>query len=120
MSTPHTWEWCSSTRPLLRCAPHPVGARGCPRSPSPGGVGQATGRPRPHAYRVHLARTGGHRRADHIGLPGWDNLRYEVTEDPSPGNDGSRWQHTPNLGVHHATMSASGDLLIGRTTCARS
>ena len=44
---------------------------------------------------------------------GWDNLRYEVTEDPSPGNDGSRWQHTPNLGVHHATMSASGDLLIG-------
>ena len=51
---------------------------------------------------------------------GWDNLRYEVTEDPSPGNDGSRWQHTPNLGVHHATMSASGDLLIGENHLTRS
>ena len=31
-------------------------------------------------------------------LRGWDNLRYEVTEEPSPGNDGSRWSHTPSLG----------------------
>lgn len=44
---------------------------------------------------------------------GWDNLRYEVTEDPSLGSDGSRWSHTPSLGIHHATMSASGDLMIG-------
>ncbi len=44
---------------------------------------------------------------------GWDNLRYEVTEDPSPGTDGSRWSHTPSLGIHHATISASGDVMVG-------
>jgi hypothetical protein len=45
-------------------------------------------------------------------LRGWDNLRYEVTEEPSPGNDGSRWSHTPSLGIHHAWMSAAGDAVI--------
>ena len=28
-------------------------------------------------------------------LRGWANLRYEVTEEASPGNDGGRWSHTP-------------------------
>ena len=32
-------------------------------------------------------------------LRGWDHVRYEVTEDPSPGADGSRWSHTPTLGL---------------------
>jgi len=45
-------------------------------------------------------------------LRGWDNLRYEVTEEPSVGNDGSRWSHTPSLGIHHAWTSASGDAVI--------
>jgi hypothetical protein len=45
-------------------------------------------------------------------LRGWDNLRYEVTEDPSPGCDGSRWSHTPSLGIHHTWTSASGDAVI--------
>jgi len=45
-------------------------------------------------------------------LRGWDNLRYEVTEDPSPGNDGSRWSYTPSLGLHHAWTSAAGDAVI--------
>jgi hypothetical protein len=45
-------------------------------------------------------------------LRGWDNLRYEVTEEPSTGNDGSRWSHTPSLGIHHAWTSASGDAVI--------
>jgi len=45
-------------------------------------------------------------------LRGWDNLRYEVTEEPSPGNDGSRWSHTPSLGIHHAWTSAGGDVVI--------
>ena len=45
-------------------------------------------------------------------LRGWDNLRYEVTEEPSPGNDGSRWSHTPSLGIHHAWISAGGDAVI--------
>jgi len=45
-------------------------------------------------------------------LRGWDNLRYEVTEEPSPGSDGSRWSHTPSLGIHHSWTSASGDAVI--------
>ncbi len=45
-------------------------------------------------------------------LRGWDNLRYEVTEEPSPGCDGSRWSHTPALGIHHTWTSASGDAMV--------
>ena len=45
-------------------------------------------------------------------LRGWDNLRYEVTEEPSRGCDGSRWSHTPRLGIHHTWTSASGDAVI--------
>ena len=45
-------------------------------------------------------------------LRGWDKLRYEVTEEPSPGTDGSRWSHTPSLGIHHTWTSASGDAVV--------
>jgi len=45
-------------------------------------------------------------------LRGWDSLRYEVTEEPSPGNDGSRWSYTPSLGIHHAWTSAGGDAVV--------
>ena len=45
-------------------------------------------------------------------LRGWDNLRYEVTEEPSAGSDGSRWSHTPSLGIHHTWTSASGDAVV--------
>lgn len=45
-------------------------------------------------------------------LRGWDHLRYEVTEEPSPGVDGARWSYTPSLGIHHTWVSASGDALV--------
>ncbi|HRB99015.1 MAG: DUF3145 domain-containing protein [Candidatus Lutibacillus vidarii] len=45
-------------------------------------------------------------------LRGWDDVRYEVTEEPSAGCDGSRWQHTPTLGIHHTWISAVGDAVI--------
>ena len=45
-------------------------------------------------------------------LRGWEHLRYEVTEEPSPGCDGSRWSHTPSLGIHHTWTSASGDAVV--------
>jgi hypothetical protein len=45
-------------------------------------------------------------------LRGWDRLRYEVTEEPSPGADGARWSHTPTLGVHHAVVGVHGDVLV--------
>ena len=46
-------------------------------------------------------------------LRGWSVLRYEVTEEPSPGNDGERYAVTPTLGVFRATMSVNGDVLVG-------
>lgn len=45
-------------------------------------------------------------------LRGWEHVRYEVTEEPSPGCDGSRWAHTPTLGIHHTWTSASGDTVV--------
>jgi Protein of unknown function (DUF3145) len=45
-------------------------------------------------------------------LRGWDHLRYEVTEEPSPGVDGSRWSYTPSLGINHTWVSSIGDALV--------
>lgn len=45
-------------------------------------------------------------------LRSYGDVRFEVTEEPSPGADGSRWSHTPRLGIHHTWTSASGDAVI--------
>ena len=45
-------------------------------------------------------------------LRGWGDIRYEITEEPSPGVDGSRWAHTPTLGIHHTWTAANGDAVI--------
>jgi hypothetical protein len=44
-------------------------------------------------------------------LMGWP-IRFEVTEDASPGADGTRYSFTPRLGLFTATMSANGDLMV--------
>ena len=45
-------------------------------------------------------------------LAGWNRVRFEVTEESSPGCDATRYCYTPNLGVFAATTSANGDILI--------
>lgn len=45
-------------------------------------------------------------------LRGWEHLRYEVTEDSSPGTDGGRWMHTPDLGIFFAQTDSSGNMVI--------
>src|SRR5712692_5152241 len=45
-------------------------------------------------------------------LAGWNMLRFEVTEDASPGCDAVRFSCTPSLGTFCAVMSANGDILI--------
>ena len=45
-------------------------------------------------------------------LAGWNRLRFEVTEEASPGCDAVRYSYTPDLGIFSAVMSASGDILI--------
>ncbi len=68
----------------------------------------------PRMVRAEISWTGdagtGARLAS--ALRGWDHVRYEVTEEPSPGVDGSRWSHTPTLGLHHTWISANGDAMV--------
>ena len=42
----------------------------------------------------------------------WAMLRFEVTEEPSPGFDGERFMHVPGRGVFRAAVGVSGDLMI--------
>ncbi|GGS40922.1 MULTISPECIES: DUF3145 domain-containing protein [Actinokineospora] len=46
-------------------------------------------------------------------LRAWPMIRFEVTEDPSPGVDGERWCYAPALGLWHARTSANGDIVVG-------
>lgn len=45
-------------------------------------------------------------------LRGLSHLRFEVTEEPSPGVDGSRWSHTPDLGIFHAAVDTHGNIMV--------
>lgn len=45
-------------------------------------------------------------------LRGWAHLRYEITEEASEGSDGSRWSHTPELGIFHATTDVTGNIMV--------
>lgn len=45
-------------------------------------------------------------------LRAWPMLRFEVTEDPSPGVDGQRFCHAPGLGLWRACTSANGDIMV--------
>ncbi|HEX4560169.1 MAG TPA: DUF3145 family protein, partial [Mycobacterium sp.] len=41
-------------------------------------------------------------------LRSWSVLRFEVTEDPSPGVDGERFCFAPGLGLWHTRIGANG------------
>lgn len=45
-------------------------------------------------------------------LKGFSGIRYEITEDPSAGVNGSRWTFTPTLGILHSRTSANGDVVL--------
>ena len=46
-------------------------------------------------------------------LKAWPMLRFEVTEEPSPGVDGERFCFAPTLGLWRARTSANGDIVVG-------
>ena len=46
-------------------------------------------------------------------LRAFPGLRFEVTEDPTPGADGERYSCTPELGIFRATIATNGDVLVG-------
>jgi hypothetical protein len=43
----------------------------------------------------------------------WPMVRFEVTEEPSPGVDGERFMHVPGRGLFRASTGAAGDIQIG-------
>lgn len=45
-------------------------------------------------------------------LRGWPRLRFEVTEESSPGNEGERYAWTPRLGMFSATIGVHGDIQV--------
>jgi Protein of unknown function (DUF3145) len=45
-------------------------------------------------------------------LSGWNRLRFEITEEASPGCDAVRYSYTPELGTFSAVTSANGDIVI--------
>ncbi|GAA4155837.1 DUF3145 domain-containing protein [Gryllotalpicola daejeonensis] len=43
---------------------------------------------------------------------GWDEVRYEITQDPTASSDGARYLHTPSLGIHYAQTDTAGNIVI--------
>jgi len=68
----------------------------------------------PGAYRSELSWQGEPGLSAKLAsaLRGWLHLRFEVTEEPSPGNEGARYSYTPELGVFHAVTGVHGDIMI--------
>ena len=46
-------------------------------------------------------------------LRAWSMLRFEVTEEPTPGVDGERFCYVPSLGLWRGIASANGDIVVG-------
>ena len=71
-------------------------------------------RPLPGALRAELTWQARPGTAGAIAsaLAGWNRLRFEVTEDSSPGCDGVRHCYTPDLGLFTAVTGANGDIMV--------
>lgn len=51
-------------------------------------------------------------------LGNWTMLRFEVTEDASPGYDGERICFLPGRGYWRCAVSANGDVMVGESQLA--
>lgn len=45
-------------------------------------------------------------------LRGWEQLRFEATEEPTGTTEGARYSYTPTLGLMHAMVGIHGDIVI--------
>ena len=64
------------------------------------------------AGRTRLAGEPRRLRGHHVGAGRLERLRFEVTEEASPGCDAVRYSYTPDLGIFSAVTMANGDILI--------
>jgi Protein of unknown function (DUF3145) len=86
-----------------------AGIMGVPVSMPWGGQPAAPGALRAELTWQALPGTAG---AIASALAGWNRLRFEVTEDGSPGCDGVRHCYTPDLGLFTAVTGANGDIMV--------
>ena len=65
-------------------------------------------------YRAEYSWSGevGSAAAIASALRGWNQLRFEITEEPTAGTEGARFSYTPELGVFHAVTGIHGDIMI--------
>ncbi len=97
---PHV-EWALTT--ALGTGAAPANLKWTPQPAMPGQLRAVTNWVGPVGTGARLASA----------LRSWSVLRFEVTEDPSPGVDGQRFSHTPQLGLWSGTTSANGDIVVG-------
>ena len=45
-------------------------------------------------------------------LMGWGALRFEITQDQTPGVEGWRWAFTPRLGLFQGQQASMGNVLV--------
>ncbi len=66
-------------------------------------------------FRTEYAWTGPRGSAASVAsaLRAWPMLRFEVTEEPTPGSDGERICHVPGRGIFRGIVGANGDFLVG-------
>jgi hypothetical protein len=65
-------------------------------------------------YRAELSWSGdaGTAAAVASALRGWNQLRFEITEESTSSTEGARYSYTPDLGVFHAVTGLHGDIMI--------
>ncbi len=68
----------------------------------------------PGTYRAELSwqAPAGTSAAIASALRGWEQLRFEVSEEPTASTEGARYSFTPSLGIFHALTGLHGDILI--------
>ncbi|GAA2327060.1 DUF3145 domain-containing protein [Dactylosporangium salmoneum] len=68
----------------------------------------------PSARRARCSWTGATGTGGELAaaLRQWPMIRFEVTEEPSPGVDGERFMHVPGRGLFRGSTSANGDIVL--------
>lgn len=69
----------------------------------------------PGTVRCELDWTGDAGTAARISsaMLGWNDLRFEITENTAAGRDGVRYVHTPELGIFYTLIDAAGNAVVG-------
>lgn len=49
-------------------------------------------------------------------LFGWQQLRFEISEDQTAATAGGRWMHTPSLGIFHMQTDVAGNGVLSENT----